>query len=150
MPSTIVNSSSAYGQTSGTDGAFQVVAWFKNSSASTTITANQLVSFDSQTTDIVPTVQVTGTGGDDALIAGVSLESIAPGKVGRVVVLGYAVVKYTGSAPSAGHLGKHSGSTAGSAVFADGAATDVVGDIRLKALGGQIGSTGTCAAWVNV
>lgn len=148
MPTDITNASSAYGLTSGSDGAFQIVAVFKNSHASATIAKNTAAAFDAQTTDTVPAVQTMGTSGDAATFAGIALEDVTAGKTGRFVVQGYCTPKYTGSAPTAGHTMTLSGATAGSVVFANGAATDVVGDVWGKALGGQIGSTGTAAAWL--
>ena len=134
------NTSGAWGLTTLNDTADRLVLTIEASGA---ITAGDVVVWDTQNTDVKPTVAQADVSADDAaMIAGVAVNAAAAsGDSVQVVRNGPALVNIGAGTTAAGELASFHASTDGAADGTVGSGSTVMGDYFGAFLGAEIGST---------
>lgn len=129
---------------------------FGNSSTSVAIAKGDLVVFDqmeSATGEL--TVHLADVSADDpALIAGVAMEAIPAStatvrEYGLIITRGFAIVNIDDATVSEGQRMAFHATVDGKADSAASDASTVEGDTFGVCLGAEIGSTNTCAVWID-
>lgn len=152
----IENPSGAFGVTDVTVKHPRTVATFGNSSTSVAISKGDLVVFDqmeSATGEL--TVHLADVSADDpALIAGIAAEAIPAStasvrEYGLVVIHGFAIANIDDATVSEGERMVFHATVDGKSDSAASGTSTIEGDTYGVCLGAEIGTTNTCAVWID-
>lgn len=152
----IENPNGAFGVTDVTVKHPRTTGVFGNSSTSVAISKGDVVVFDQMesATGELTVHQADVSADDPALIAGVAAEAIPASSAtvreyGLVIVRGLAIVNIGNGTVSEGERMAFHASTDGAADSAAADASTIEGDTFGVCVGAEIGTSNTCAVWID-